>query len=187
MSSYLRPSRPGSCIFFTARAAVRGTDLFVREIELLRHATRKTRARYPFEITEIVVLGDVIHTLWTMPEDDGDFSIRWRMLKSLFSRGVPAPEGTEVRTLRLGEKGVWQRRFWEHAIRDADDLAAHRHMIYSAPVQAGLVRRPEDWPHSSIHRAMARGQHPRGLPTGWAYRPAGAGRTTGAPYATVTA
>lgn len=161
---------PGSCFFFTARAAQRGSTLFVDEIEHLRRAVRHTRDRHPFEITEIVVLGDVIHTLWTLPEGDSDFSIRWRMLKSLFSRAVPVPANTEVRRLRLGEKGVWQRRFWEHRIRDAEDLAAHRQMIFAAPVQAGFVSRAEDWAHSSIHRAIARKEYPLRAPANGAYR-----------------
>ncbi|MEX0364429.1 MAG: transposase [Ruegeria sp.] len=181
MPRYIRSERPGATYFFTARAAQRGTDLFLREIDPLRLAMRRTRARYPFEIDEIVVLGDVIHTLWQLPEGDADFSTRWRMLKSLFSRSVDAPADGGGQRLRPGEKGLWQRRFWEHAIRDADDLAAHRHMIWTAPVQAGLVNRPEQWPHSSIHRAMAQGRFVPGGPVGFGYLPPG-GRTTRAPY-----
>jgi REP-associated tyrosine transposase len=150
---------------------------------VLRGAVRKTRAKHPFRIVEIVVLGDAIHTLWRLPEGDGDFSIRWRMLKSLFSRDVAAPEDTGTMRLRPGEKGLWQRRFWEHMIRDSEDLAAHRHMILTAPVQAGLVNRPEDWAHSSVHRAIARGEYVPGGPVGRAYRPIQpGGRTTRAPY-----
>lgn len=183
MPRYVRSDRPGATYFFTARAAHRGTDLFLREIDPLRMAMRRTRNRYPFSIEEIVVLGDVIHTLWRLPEGDADFSTRWRMLKSLFSRAVDAPEHVDTLRLRAGEKGVWQRRFWEHVIRDADDLAVHRHMIFVAPVQAGWVKRPEDWPHSSIHRAIAQGRYVAGGPVGHAYRPAPmVGRTTRAPY-----
>lgn len=181
MPHYVRSDRPGFTYFFTARAARRGTELFLREIDPLRVAMRKTRARYPFEISEIVVLGDVIHTLWRLPDGDADFSVRWRMLKSLFSRSVAAPEDTGALRLRPGEKGLWQRRFWEHAIRDGDDLTAHRHMIFAAPVQAGLVNRPEDWPHSSVHRAIARGQYAPGRPVGAAYLPL-AEHTARAPY-----
>ncbi|WP_299699239.1 transposase [uncultured Tateyamaria sp.] len=183
MPRYVRSDCPGSTYFFTARAARRGTDLFLREIDPLRAAMRKTREMYPFSIEEIVVLGDVIHTLWRLPEGDADFSTRWRMLKSLFSRSVDAPQDVGALRLRAGEKGLWQRRFWEHVIRDGDDLAAHRYMIFSAPVQAGLVNRPEDWPHSSIHRAIAQGRYIAGGPVGRAYRPLPtAGRTARAPY-----
>ncbi|WP_299725057.1 transposase [uncultured Tateyamaria sp.] len=175
-------ARPGCTYFITLRAARRGDDLFVREIEALRQATRKTRAACPFTIDEIVVLGDVIHTLWTLPEGDADFSRRIRMLKSVFSRSVPAPADVGTQRLRSGEKGLWQRRFWEHVIRDRDDLAAHRHMILTAPVQAGLVNRPEQWPHSSIHRAIARGTYVPNGRVGVAYRPTLTGRTMRAPY-----
>ena len=185
MPRYRRTRRPGGTYFFTARTARRGDDILVREIEALRTAMRQTRARHPFEIDEIVVLGDVIHTLWTLPEGDSDYSLRWRMLKSLFSRACPAPDVAPGMTLRPGEKGIWQRRFWEHAIRDARDLAAHRHMIFSAPVQAGLVRAPLDWPHSSIHRAVVRGTYDPNVPVGDAFLPA-VGRTTRAPYAGAT-
>lgn len=184
MPHYLRRRDPGQSYFFTVRAARQGTDLFVREVDLLRRVTRQTRDRYPFEIDEIVVLDDVIHTIWNLPDGDSDFGKRWRMLKSLFSRALPAPEGLEMRRLRQGEKGIWQRRFWEHMIRDADDLAAHRHMILTAPVQAGLVNRPEEWPYSSVHRAIARGTYPRHAPVGLGYAPYLPRRTTGTPYAT---
>ena len=154
----------------------------LRDIDLLRRVTRQTRARYPFEIDEIVVLGDVIHTLWTLPGGDSDYSGRWRMLKSLFSRACPAPDVGKAMRLLPGEKGIWQRRFWEHTIRDEADMAAHRKMIFAAPVQAGLVRRPLDWPHSSIHRAVARGTYDPNERVGAAYGPV-AGCTARAPYA----
>lgn len=184
MLDHNRSRHAGGTYFFTARTARRGTDLLLREVEVLRRAMRQTRARYPFEIDEIVVLGDVIHTLWTLPEGDSDYSARWRMLKTLFSRACPAPDVGEGMRMRSGEKGIWQRRFWEHAIADAQDLAAHRQMIFAAPVQAGLVRRPADWPHSSIHRAIARGTYDPATPVGAVCDP-GQGRARRAPYAGV--
>ncbi|WP_299042662.1 transposase [uncultured Tateyamaria sp.] len=180
MPRYVCSDSPDVTYFFTVRAASRGTDLFLREIDPLRAAMRKTKDRYPFDISEIVVLGDVIHTLWRLPDGDADVSVRWRMIKSLFSRAVDAPAAVPGQHLRPGEKGVWQRRFWEYAIRDADDLAAHRHMIWTAPVQAGLVKRPEQWPHSSIHRAVARGHYVPGGQVGAMHLPLRA-HTTGAP------
>mmetsp|Transcript_22630 Transcript_22630/g.37069 ORF Transcript_22630/g.37069 Transcript_22630/m.37069 type:complete len:191 (+) Transcript_22630:3082-3654(+) len=183
MPRYTRSSCPDAAYFFTVRLADRTSDLLVREIDVLRQVTRQTRDRMPFVIDDIVVLPSVIHTIWTLPTGDAEFSLRWRMLKSLFSRAMPTPVPCAGQRLRPGEKGIWQRRFWEHRIRDADDMAAHRHMIHSAPVQAGLVNRVCDWPWSSVHRALARGEientgkvgdgyHP--LPPGW--------RTTGTPY-----
>ena len=159
MSCYVCSAVPGDTYFFTVRAARRGNDLFLRNIEPLRHAMRKTRAAHPFVIDEIVVLPDVIHSLWTLPDGDAQISQRWRMLKSLFSRRVDAPQDLGAQRLRPGEKGLWQRLYWQHAICDADDLAAHRQMILTAPVQAGLVDRPAQWPHSSIHRAIRHGTY----------------------------
>ncbi|WP_223422418.1 REP-associated tyrosine transposase [Tateyamaria pelophila] len=183
MPSYTRSSRAGGTFFFTVRLADHRSDLLVRKVDVLRYVTRQTRDRLPFEINETVVLPNVIYAIWTLPAGDSDFSARWRMLKSLFSRNVPASEVTAGLSLRPGEKGVWQRRFWEHMIRDKDDFAAHRHMIHSAPVQAGLVNRMSDWPWSSVHRAIARGEVPAVAKVGDGYHPLPPGwRTEGAPY-----
>ncbi len=139
------------------RTASRGSDLPVREVDHLRHATFLTWARYPFDITEIVVLGDVIHMIWTMPGEDDDASRQWRMLKSLFSRAVPAPNPMEMQWQRFSETGIWQGRLHEHVISDTQGFAARRHMILRAPVRAGLVDRPEHWRHSSVHRPIRQG------------------------------
>jgi putative transposase len=183
MPKYTRSSRAGGTYFFTVRLADRRSDLLVREVDVLRRVTRQTCDRLPFTIDDIVVLPATIHTIWTLPQGDADFSVRWRMLKSLFSRAMPAPDVDAHVRLRPGEKGIWQRRFWEHMIRDEDDLLAHRHMIHSAPVQGGLVNRPGDWPWSSFHRALARGEVARDAGVGAAYHPLPPGwRTTAAPY-----
>ena len=171
MSNYNRPHQPDSKLFLTVRLLNRNSNLLVREVERLRAATRQTRQTLPFEIDEIVVLPAVIHTSWTLPTGDTDFSKRWRMLKSHFSRGLPAPEDWGGPTLKHREKGIWQRRFWEHHLRDDEDLAAHRHMILTAPVQAGLVARPEQWAHSSIHRAIRLGQFDPKQKVGTIYAP----------------
>lgn len=166
MPNYIRTPQPGAQLFFTVRLANRNDDLLVREIERLRHATRITRKRHPFEINDIVVLPSVIHTIWTLPSGDADFSTRWRMLKAQFSRGLPTPEHRNPVAIRRGEKGIWQRRFWEHHLKDADDFEAHRQMILKAPVQAGLVRHPQDWSYSSIHRAIRNGEYKPNTPVG---------------------
>ena len=152
--------RPIGKLFFTVRLQDRHSNLLVQQIERLRHATRKTLNAIPFQIDEIVVMPAAIHTIWTLPEDDVDFSKRWRMLKSEFSRGLPAVEVGGPSDFKPYNKGIWQRRFWEYHLRDDEDLEAHRQMIHFAPVQAGLVKRPEEWPHSSIHRAVRLGRGP---------------------------
>jgi putative transposase len=171
MSNYIRTKCSGATLFFTVRLADRNSDLLVQNIARLRSSMRLTRMRYPFEITEVVVLPSVIHTIWTLPPNDADFSTRWRMLKSHFSRGLPVPANRPHATALRGDKGIWQRRFWEHHLRDQDDIDAHRHMIFSAPVQAGLVARPQDWSYSSIHRAIREGTYDPNTATGTAYLP----------------
>lgn len=171
MSVHIRPRQSATKLFFTVRLLDRHSNLLVQEIERLRAATRKTRTSMPFVIDEIVVLPAVIHTIWTLPEGDTDFGKRWRMLKSHFSRGLPAVENRDPTMLNRREKGIWQRRFWEYHLRDADDVAAHRHMVLTAPVQAGLVARPQHWPYSSVHRAIRLGQFDPKMPVGTSYTP----------------
>ena len=171
MLNCIRPRQTGTKLFFTVRLLDRHSNLLVHRIERLRLATRKTLTSMPFEIDEIVVLPSVIHTIWTLPEGDIDFGKRWRMLKSHFSRGLPAVETLNPSVLKRREKGIWQRRFWEHHLRDEEDIEAHRHMILTAPVQAGLVARPQNWPHSSVHRAIRRGQFDPKMSVGGFYIP----------------
>lgn len=166
MPNYIRAFRPGGTFFFTVRLADRNSDLLVRDVGRLRAATRHTLGFYPFRIDAICVLPNTIHTVWTLPPGDSNFSKRWSLLKSTFSRGQPhSPHRTQTQIAR-SEKGIWQRRFWEHCIRSAEDLRTHVTMIHTSPVQAGLCPRPEDWPYSSIHRARAaqapKARHPVG-------------------------
>ena len=175
MPRYVRPRADGGTLFFTVRLADRHSSLLVEKIDLLRRSFRAAQDNQPFTIEEIVILPAVLHCIWTLPENDGDFSSRWRMIKSLFSRAVPPPDDAVSARPERREKGIWQKRFWEHLIRDEEDMVLHRHLILSAPVHAGLVNRPQDWPHSSIHRAIRRGTWPRSAPVGYAYRPAPTG------------
>jgi putative transposase len=155
MADYIRAKVQGGTFFFSARLQDRHSDLLVNEIVLLRHAMRLTKSRHPFHIDSIVVLPAAIHTIWALPEGDADVSTRWSLLKRTFVANIdPVPHRTPAQ-IKRGEKGIWQRRFWEHLIRDADDLAAHRAMIRDAPVHAGLVARPQDWAWTSLHRDLA--------------------------------
>lgn len=158
MSNYIRRHAPGGTYFFTIRLTDRNAQTLCREIVLLRQAMRATLARYPFRIDAITVLPNVIHTLWTLPPGDSKYATRIAMLKSRFSRALPMPPDRTPTQIRRGEKGIWQRRYWEHHIRDAADLARHRDLIYLSPVHAGLCATPQDWPHSSLHRDLAAGQ-----------------------------
>ena len=158
MSSYTRLMVPGGTYFFTVRLQDRQSRLLTDRIDLLRMVTRLARQHWPFLIDTAAILPDHLHMIWTLPAGDDDFSTRWRLIKSTFSRHVEGPQ-TLTRTQReRGEKGVWQRRFWEHLIRDEADLAAYRAFALSAPVRAGMVARPQDWPYSSIQRDIRAGR-----------------------------
>ena len=120
----------------------------------------RTREKYPFEIDAFVVLPDHMHAIWTLPPGDADFSIRWRLIKTFFAKPLPKQERrTAVRKAR-NERGIWQRRFWEHMIRDESDYARHIEYCYINPMKHGLVTRVRDWPHSSFHRDVERGIFP---------------------------
>jgi putative transposase len=105
-----------------------------------------------------VVLPDHLHAVWTLPEADSDFSTRWRLIKSRFSRALGATGHRSASMLAKNERGIWQRRFWEHHIRDEADFAAHVRYCWGNPVKHGLVERAVDWPYSSIHRDIRAGR-----------------------------
>lgn len=149
MSRYLRPDRPGSTVFFTVNLAVRGSDVLVREIRALRTAVQQTLSERPVEIDAWVVLPDHMHCIWTLPLGDADFSTRWSVIKARFSRTMP-PVARRPSHVQRREHGVWQRRFWEHHIRDAQDYRDHMRYCWMNPVQHGLVEDPADWPYSSF-------------------------------------
>lgn len=157
MPRYLRPRAPGATVFFTAALADRRSDLLVREVGRLRAAVATTRAERPFQIDAWVVLPDHLHCVWTLPEGDADYSVRWRLIKARFSRGLPKGPLRASHEVRQ-EHGIWQRRFWEHHIRDEADFAAHVRYCHMNPVKQGLVDRPGDWPYSSVHREIAAGR-----------------------------
>ncbi len=105
----------------------------------------------------MVVLPDHLHCLWTLPPGDADFSTRWRLIKSRFACGLPRVGDEPKRRVEKGERGIWQRGFREHAIRDESDFAAHADAIHFNPVKHGHASRAADWPHSSFGRFVARG------------------------------
>jgi REP-associated tyrosine transposase len=108
----------------------------------------------------MVALPDHIHAIWTLPPDDADFSLRWRLIKIGFSKAVPRTEWRGPVRMARGERAVWQRRFWEHLIRDEEDFRRHVEYCYINPVRHGLVARVRDWPHSSFHRDVRAGLFP---------------------------
>src|SRR5579862_2678615 len=122
MSRYRRPNIEGGVFFFTVVLADRSGGLLVKHIERLRQVYRAVQARRPFETDAICVLPDRIHAIWTLPPGDTDFASRWSQIKSGFSRELPAAQSRSRSQMRRRETGIWQRRFWEHAVRDDTDF-----------------------------------------------------------------
>jgi putative transposase len=165
MPNYRRVWQPGGTYFFTVNLSRRdGNDLLVRQIEVLRNVIREVRDSHRFDIHAWAVLPDHMHCLISLPEHDVDFAVRWRLIKSGFSKAIPNQEWRSESRLRRGERGIWQRRYWEHLIRDEDDYSAHMDYVHINPVKHGLVDRVADWPYSTFHRLVQEGVYP----TDWA-------------------
>jgi putative transposase len=153
MSNYRRAFVPGGTWFFTVNLLQRrGNDLLVREIDLLRKVVQGVRQRYPFHIDAWVVLPEHMHCVFSLPEGDSDFSLRWRLIKSGFSRALPKIESLSAVRQGSGERGIWQRHYWEHLIRDELDFQRHIDYVHVNPLKHGLVKRVVDWPYSTFHR-----------------------------------
>ncbi|HRN61979.1 MAG TPA: transposase, partial [Luteimonas sp.] len=141
--------------------------LLTDRIDVLGDAFRAARVARPFSMPAWVVLPDHLHCVWVLPEGDADIATRWRHIKTLFSRAMPRGEQRSSRRLAKAERGIWQRRYWEHLIRDETDLQAHVDYIHINPVKHGHAARTVDWPHSSFHRHVRRGW----LSVDWACEP----------------
>jgi putative transposase len=127
---------------------------------LLREAINHIRKKYPFTINAIVLLPDHLHCIWTLPDGDHDFGLRWRLIKTYVTKhGQTLGVGSEINVSRQrrGEGNLWQRRFWEHVIRDEEDYARHCDYIHYNPVRHKLCTSPGDWPYSSFHRFAKEG------------------------------
>jgi len=161
MPNYRRLRIKGGTYFFTVNLQDRRSDLLVREIDTLRRAVARVRAEFPFQIDAWVVLPDHMHCVWTLPPGDDAYPPRWQKIKIGFSASMaPAARRPQARVARQ-EHGLWQRRYWEHAVRDARDYAAHIDYTHFNPVKHGLAGAPGDWPYSSFRRAVACGQYPQ--------------------------
>jgi putative transposase len=154
---YLRAKIKGSVFFFTVVLADRHSSLLVDEIDRFRRSYRGVQQGRPFETIAICVLPDHLHALWALPDGDADFSTRWSLIKSAFSRGFDPTQSRSSSKVAKREKGIWQRRYWEHAIRDDADLERHVDYIHFNPVKHGYATRVSDWPHSSFHRYVEGG------------------------------
>lgn len=158
---YRRVTIQGASYFFTVVTHER-QPLFrdPQSVQLLANAIAKIRDRHPFAIEAQVVLPDHLHAIWTLPDGDANYATRWRLIKEAFTRAYckrfESPPRTETARTR-GEQTVWQRRFWEHTIRDEHDFVEHVDYIHYNPVRHGLVAAPRDWLHSTFGQWVDRG------------------------------
>ena len=160
MSDYRRAYVEGATFFFTV-VTYKRYPIFKENaaINLLRQCFQTTMSTYPFKMDAIVILPDHLHTIWTLPENDSDFSTRWKRIKGIFSRNY---RGYAIKDIsesmrRKKEKGIWQRRFWEHVIRDQAEFNRLCDYIHYNPVKHGLVSSPLEWKHSSFREQVENG------------------------------
>jgi putative transposase len=160
---YQRARTKGGTYFFTVVTHMRQPILCNgSSVKEIKNAFLKVMAAYPFVVDAIVLLPDHLHCLWTLPENDQDFSTRWRLIKSYFTKnfGRKSKGASSQSRSAKKEQDVWQRRFWEHLIRNEDDYANHLDYIHYNPVKHGLVNAPSLWPYSSFHRYAKNGLYP---------------------------
>lgn len=154
---YRRTDIEGGCYFFTVNLANRRQTLLIDHVEIFHDTIRRVKHDHPFRIDAMVILPDHLHAIWTLPPGDRDYSIRWSLIKAGFSRRLPAVEKRSPSRQAKGERGIWQRRFWEHLIRDEDDFSRHMDYIHINPVKHGYVSKAAHWPYSSLHRYVRLG------------------------------
>ena len=158
---YRRTAAAGASYFFTVVTHLR-RPLFAdgEAIGMLHAGVESVQARWPFTIEAQVILPDHLHAIWTLPDGDADYPTRWRLIKEAFTRSyiqyIRRPPHDNGRRAR-GEQAVWQRRYWEHLIRDDRDFSAHVEYIHFNPVRHGFVTAPRDWAHSTFHEWVGKG------------------------------
>lgn len=162
MPNYRRPRNPGGTYFFTVVTHERRPVLTTEVVRgALRVAILQARTTLPFTIEAWVLLPDHLHCIWTLPPGDGNFAARWAIIKRHVSRECGSLDGSPGNSRkRRNERTFWQRRFWEHQIRDDDDLSRHLDYVHWNPVKHGLVKSVKDWPYSSFHRYVERRYYP---------------------------
>lgn len=163
MVHYRRNRVAGGTYFFTVTLADRCSRVLTDHVATLRGVFRRVRAARPFEIVAMVVLPEHLHTVWTLPDGDADYSGRRRAIKAGFPHELRRG-GMNLARNAKGEYALWQWRNWEHTVRDETDLARHVDCIHFNPIKHGLVAQVKDWPWSSLHRYVRQGF----LPEYWA-------------------
>lgn len=159
---FRRAWHQGGTYFFTVNLLQRkNNNLLVEQVQVLRNAVAQVKKTYPFIIHAWVVLPEHLHCVIELPENDADFKTRWMLIKMLFSKAIPKTEVRSAMRIKRRERGIWQRRYWEHLIKDEADFAAHVDYVHINPVKHGLVKQVADWPYSTFHRLVKAGIYPR--------------------------
>ncbi|CAN5459848.1 transposase [soil metagenome] len=160
--NYRRLKTPGACYFFTVVSYNRQKIFcYDKNPYLLKESLLAVKRRHPFTIDAFILMPDHLHCIWTLPSGDSDYSLRWMLIKGLFSRQCKKLNtGTPNNRIKKREQSVWQRRFWEHQIRNDKDFMQHMDYIHYNPVKHGLVKSAKEWPYSSLHRYIVAGIYP---------------------------
>ena len=161
MTNYRRNFVLGGTFFFTVNLLDRKRTLLIDYIDELRTSFKAVATEQPFIIDAIVILPDHLHAIFTLPLSDTDYSNRWRKIKSYFSRSIAVDENISKSRQSKGERGIWQRRFWEHTIRDDIDLKQHIDYIHFNPIKHGYCEKSIDWPYSSFQRFVDKDVYPK--------------------------
>ena len=160
LMKYRRSRTKGATYFFTVLTYKRKRILCKTDnVKIIKEAFRHVALQRPFLVDAFVMLPDHIHCIWTLPDDDNDFSTRWRLIKGYFTRRCDKKYRDE-QSDNMQKKclqGIWQQRFWEHTIRSDRDFAAHVDYIHYNPVKHGLVKKPRDWEHSTFNKYVKAG------------------------------
>ena len=165
MVKYRRSNVTGGTYFFTLVLRDRKSDLLTKYIKQLGDAMRHVKAIHPYKTIAIVVLPDHMHVMWKLPDHDCNYSLRWRCIKTRFAKNLKMI-GVNIVKNASGENMLWQRRFWEHLIRNDKDYERHMDYIHYNPVKHNLVSQVVDWPFSTFHRYVNNGI----LPHNWCYQ-----------------
>lgn len=163
MVFYRRKKIKGGIYFFTATLRNRKSRLLVEHVSLLRRSFRRVQTERSFTVKAIVILPDHVHTLWELPIGDHDYAERWKKIKGYFTREI-RKQGVRLSRDKKGEYDLWQSRYWEHVVRDEEDLENHINYIHYNPVKHKRVKKIRDWKYSSFHRYVEKGL----LPDDWA-------------------
>jgi putative transposase len=158
---YRRIWHQGGTYFFTVNCLQRRDNtLLVDHVENLRSAIQSVKTKYPFKIHAWVVLPEHMHCILELPDNDADYALRWRLIKSTFSKSIANVEYRSDIRIKRNERGIWQRRYWAHLITDEEDYQAHMVYVHINPVKHGLVSRVQDWSYSTFHRCVEQGIYP---------------------------